>query len=580
MAVTLQQNIQKVMGYMNSGQFSAAAKAAKAAMRKFPAEANFANMVGMATAQGGNPRDAISYFSKALKMRPSDQDMQNNLIQALVMSDQHPKANELIDKLVPKRSDPSPLLQLRAISFVRRGMPHEAIQASSDVIKANPKMALAYTLRGISYTDLGQDADAVADFETAHKLAPNDPDPLANMGLPLSRMGRHDDAMLAVEKALTMRPNHANALHRYAVQLTESGRMPEAIAAYHRLLQVDPLHGEGFSELVKTQSAEENLKLMPALKSALAKVPKKAPAQVFLNLAMGNLLFQQKEHDKAAAYLKTSNKLEAPRRPYDHEAAISEFEHIKALFPVGSDQPENSSHLDPRPIFVIGQPRSGTTLSEMILSAHASVESLGELPFAGRLASAALETNTFDPAGFATEFREALPELPQGTTAFVDKMPANYRYVGFLLQAFPNAKIIHIDRDPRDVALSMWRVNFPSGWMNFSYDLKAMAENANLYRKYMAHWSEVYGDRILTMAYQDIVNDVEAASRKMAAFCDLEWQADMAAPERNTATVRTASVVQVREGVHKKSLGGWRVMEHTLQPFIDGLDPALWPDLK
>ena len=159
-------------------------------------------------------------------------------------------------------------------------------------------------------------------------------------------------------------------------------------------------------------------------------------------------------------------------------------------------------------------------------------------------------------------------------------MPANYRFVGFLLHAFPEARIIHIARDPRDVALSMWRSFFPSAWMNFTFDLKAMAFSANLYKRYMQHWEKLYGDRVLTLNYRDIVSDVEAASQQLADYCGLDWVEEMAAPERNTARVRTASVVQVRQGVHKKSLGGWRAMEGALQPFIDGLDPELWPELE
>lgn len=580
MAVTVQQHAQKVMSLMNAGQFTQAAKAAKTAMKKFPRESNFANTAGMAMAQSGNLREAISLFSKALKVAPGDPGIQDNLIQALVMTDQHAKANELIDKLLPRRANPAQLFHLKASSCARQGNPEDVIEAASKAIEANPNMPLSYNIRGIAYTDLGQDSLAYADFEAAHKLTPNDPDPLANMGIPLSRLDRTDEAMAAVETALKLRPDHVNANHRYAVQLAEVGRVEDAIAQYHKLLEVDPLHGEAYSELVLTQPKERNAELEPALRSAIAKLNKKAPAQAFLNLGLGNLLYQQGDYDQAGKFLAISNALSAQKRPFARDLAEAEFDQIVELFPAGSGIPDTGDTQAPKPIFVIGQPRSGTTLTEMILSAHPKVQSCGELPGAGKTTRSILDgTNTFDAEAFAADYRGLLPDMEADALAFVDKMPANYRFVGFLLNAFPDAGIIHITRDPRDVALSMWRSNFPSGWMNFTFDLEAMAFQANLYQRYMQHWNSLYGDRILNLNYNDIVSDVDAASHQLADQCGLGWVPEMAAPERNKARVRTASVVQVRQGVHKKSVGGWRAMEASLQPFIDALDPELWPEI-
>ncbi|SHK06341.1 Tetratricopeptide (TPR) repeat [Shimia gijangensis] len=580
MAVTHQQHAQKVMSLMNAGQFVQAAKAAKAALKKFPREGNFANAAGMAMAQSGNLREAISFFSKALKITPGDPGVQDNLIQALVMTDQHTKANELIDKLLPRRADPSQLYHLKASSCARQGNPEAVIEAASKAIAASPKMSLSYNIRGIAHTDLGQDELAYADFEIAHELTPADPDPLANMGIPLSRLDRTDEAMVAIETALTLRPDHINANHRYAVQLAEVGRVEDAIAQYHKLLEIDPLHGEAYSELVLTQSKDRNAELEPKLRTAIAKSPKKAPVQIYLNLGMGNLLYQQGNFEQAGRFLAASNALSAQMRPYDRTVAEAEFDRIVSMFPAGDLAPETGDIDAPQPIFVLGQPRSGTTLTEMILTSHPDVQSCGELPGVGKITLPIVEgQETFDAATFAREYRQRLPKMDPGTLAFVDKMPANYRFIGFLLHAFPNAGIVHIARDPRDVALSMWRSHFPSGWLNFTFELKAMAFNANLYQRYMQHWNTLYGDRILTLNYRDIVSDVEAASHQLAEQCGVDWIPEMASPERNKAKVRTASVVQVRQGVHKKSLGGWRAMEPSLRPFIDALDRDLWPDL-
>ncbi len=580
MAVTVQQHAQKIMGLMNSGSFKAAAKAAKGAMKAFPHEANFVNLAASAMAQSGDGRAAITMFSKALKMRPGDVEIQNNLIQALIQTGQHVKAQELIAKLLPKRADPSALWFFKGASLSQSGDSKGAIAALTKAIEANPKHAMAYNLRGIAHATENDEQSAIADFRRAHELNPRDPDPLANIGLPLARTGDPDAALAAVEKALAINPNHVNALHRQAILLAEEGRIEDAIAAYTYLLTIDPLHAEGYAELAAMQSREENRALLPDILTAHKKLPPRSPLQADLTRAVGNIHFQLGDYGKAATALARFNDWNAKLRPYDSGAEAAECDRILAAFPLGAPLPAGGDRDTPTPIFVLGQPRSGTTLSEMILTAHPQVQSCGELDMARRLV-AALEENgeAFDPAAFAAGFRADMPPVAAQARAFVDKMPLNYRYIGYLLAAFPEAPILHIARDPRDVALSMWRSYFPAGGMAFTFDQRAMAKSANTYRRYMAHWEALAPDRILTLDYGEIVSDLPAAARRMADFCGLDWHDAMAAPEKNTAAVRTASVVQVRQGVHKRSLGGWRRMEDALGPFLNELDPALWPDL-
>jgi hypothetical protein len=169
--------------------------------------------------------------------------------------------------------------------------------------------------------------------------------------------------------------------------------------------------------------------------------------------------------------------------------------------------------------------------------------------------------------------------MPESTRAFVDKMPANYRLIGYLATALPEARFVHLLRDPRDVALSIWRTHFPAAAMGFTADLEAIAQMANLYRRYMAHWQALFPERILDVPYAELVQDIEGWSRRLAEHCGLDWVPEMAAPEKNPGAVRTASVNQVRQGVHSRSVGAWRKHAEALAPFVAALDPALWPEL-
>ena len=279
-----------------------------------------------------------------------------------------------------------------------------------------------------------------------------------------------------------------------------------------------------------------------------------------------------------AQQLKLANRAEADRHRYDARRADTAFADLTGLDIATLPQ---AAPEDPVPVFVLGLPRSGTSLLEQVLTASAPVFGCGE--FVGGEAVEALARKQgyahFPAAEAAALYRSKLPEMPAGTTHFVDKLPGNYKHLGLLAAAFPNARFLQLDRDPRDVALSMWRAYLSAPALSYVYDQTAMAHEVNLYQRYMAHWKSALADRILTVPYEQLVTDIEAVGQDAAAFCGIRWTADMATPETNRAIVRTASALQVREKVHAQSVGLWRTQEKALAEFTAHLDPALWPGL-
>ncbi|MBV1927088.1 MAG: sulfotransferase, partial [Rhodobacteraceae bacterium] len=234
----------------------------------------------------------------------------------------------------------------------------------------------------------------------------------------------------------------------------------------------------------------------------------------------------------------------------------------------------------PKPVFVIGQPRSGTTLMELMISAHPDVIGLGEYGAIEEVAISALNKGVSDPSQHAKAYRSELPTNVEHFKMMVDKMPGNYMYLGFLVEAFPESKFIHIERDPREVALSMWKTHLAGSLTSYTSDFSWMAHAANLYRRYMLHWETLYPSKILTVHYRDIVGDTENKLREIAEFCELDWHDSMLKPEQNKKTVQTASVVQVRQKVHTESLGSWEQHADLLRPFTENLDADLWPEIK
>ncbi|MFP4328037.1 MAG: sulfotransferase [Paracoccaceae bacterium] len=583
MATDPRAEAQKISALLQAGQFRAAHKAAKGAMKRFPKEAFFANLAGVALVQSGDSRGAVACFQKAVKLNPGFAEAARNLGQALVETGRTDAAVTLAERLVVKWPRDPAIWQLRAVSAYGAGDAQGAEDAAARAIELDPGDAEPRLLRGSVRLERGDARAALEDFEAARSRAPADPEIPLRISHALVALGRDVAALEAIDGALKAAPAHPDLLHRRALLLNEAGARAAALEGYRRLLQVVPGHPEALRALVSLQDREENAALLPEIQAALKAAPGTGPARLHLAHAAARIHDQQDEREAAARLWAEANAADARARPHDFAHAEAQCERILAAFPENAAPVESPPVEEPAPIFVLGMMRSGTTLTEQILAAHPAIHGAGELSAAARLLVPQTEAGApFDAeaaAAFARDWRASLPALPDGIVAFVDKMPANYRLIGYLLTAFPNARIVHLSRDPREVAFSIWREHFPGAALTFTADLRAIAQMANLHQRYMAHWHRVFPGQILDLPYARLVQDIEGESRRLAAHVGVAWDPAMARPERNMGAVRTASVNQVREGVHTRSLGSWRRYETMLEPFIAALDPALWPEL-
>ncbi len=563
----------RIMGQLNGGQFKSAFKTAKGAAKAYPSEAFFPNLAGMALAQSGDEREAVQWFRKAFRLSPHSPNIQDNLLQALINTGQGKIARDLIEKILPKRADSSALLFFDGLSRMREGDLQAAEAQLDHAIAADPQNASALNLRGVVRFELGREPLALADYRAALAITPNAADTLSNMSQVLGRLHRADEGLEAVQKAVAQNPQHAIALERLAVMLNESGRKEDAKSTYRRLLNLIPAHADALLAMALLHDEEERPALFAEIGAAKKSYRKGSTEAGLLDFATAHLLLKLGDLAGSDAAFAAGNLAFAKpgKVAVDQAEALSKqvFEQYSASSPEA--EPSN-----PRPVFVLGLPRSGTTLVEQMLSADSKVFGAGELPYVGRIIR--METAP-DASEMASLYRASLPQMPPQTVAFIDKMPANFMFIGPILSAFPNAKVLHIRRDPRDVALSMWRTWFSAPAMAFTCDQAQTARYLNLYARCMAHWNSLFSDRIIQFDYEDIVANPLEQSKRLATAAGLDWSAEMATPEQNTAQVLTASVNQVREGVHVRSVGGWRAHRQALQTVIDGLDPALWPDL-
>ena len=249
----------------------------------------------------------------------------------------------------------------------------------------------------------------------------------------------------------------------------------------------------------------------------------------------------------------------------------------------------------PEPIFILGMPRTGTTLVERILASHSDVFAAGELNnFAAQLMSMLRSQNTnnrisrvelvqasatLDFAALGKAYLQSTRPFTGHTTRFIDKMPLNYLYVGLIHMALPNAKIINLHRDPMDTCYAVYKQLFVDAYP-FSYDLEELAKYYVAYHQLMQHWNTVLPGVIHTVKYEDVVNDLEGESRLLVDYCGLEWQEQCLNFHENKEASTTASTAQIRRPVYQSSIGKWRNYETQLQPMVEilrqaGIDPNI-----
>lgn len=577
--MTFQDDIQDAKKYLQQGNYKRSLKAAVSAAKKSPRSAIAPNIAGIAASATGRPNDAIKFFQKALKLRPDFADAKKNLAQTFILIGGAKKAAVLLEKLAEETPNDWKAWFLKSQTELILGYERKALTSADKALAIGPSAATVHHLRSSINLRLGHIKDAIIDLENALQINPTDVVALTNLSLPLARQARSQEALDVVRKAVALAPTDVAARLRLAAQYVEMGKPDEGVYHYKAVLDIQHDQPAALEQLTHLLPRAEVAALEPKIRAALKKVTKNSENRASLFYALSAVLAAKTEGVEADKMRALANAEMARLNPYSAEADAAVTGAILARF-TAPLKPDHVVMAACKPIFVIGLPRSGTTLVEAILGAHPNVVPLGERGTAGFLLRDIIEQNlpfTTDAAAeLVKEDQRLLPNLPTSAVAYVDKMPENYRLVGFLKMAYPNSRIISLRRDPRDIALSMWKSHFSGSVLSYTYNWDWMAAKFNLYARSMDHWQSVLPGDILDVRYEDLVADVEGRGRRMAEFCDLEWCGAMARPDLSTEQILTLSATQLRRPVHTGSIGKWRTKTDLLAQFVNGLDAKLW----
>jgi tetratricopeptide (TPR) repeat protein len=435
---------------------------------------------------------------------------------------------------------------------------------------------------------LGQRADAFAAAAAAEKSAPLDAMVCDAAGTLYSYGNDHHRALAAYDQAVSLAPGNAQFLYNRASIRRFLGNLEGAEQDFDQAIALKPLDYEAYKNRadLRTQTRERNH--IPALEALLSAGISDWRGEVQIRYSLAKEYEDLGEYGKSFEHLSRGARRRRDHMRYDAANDLNTVQWIMDAFPAAPSHERTNLGGD-APIFIIGLPRSGTTLVERILGSHSTLFSAGELDcFALSLVDAVrghtgrqrmlrreliAESAKLDFASLGRDYMRRANTATGRSGRFIDKMPLNYLYCGLIRRALPEAKLVHLTRHPMAVCYAMYKTLFKDGYP-FSYDLDEIGRYYLGYRRLMAHWQAIMPGVVYELNYESLIADQPGETRKLLRFCGLEWEDACGQFHQNTAPSTTASAAQVRRPIYNSSIAQWKHYEQQLSGLRAQLEAA------
>lgn len=568
------------------GENEGAAECYRRAIELEPTYAQAHNNLGLVLFQLGQADKAVESFHTALGIDANDPGIHNNLgvvLEAMGRLDDAIPCFRRSLELAPGQVE---VCNNLGAALYAQGAYDEAERHLLEAADINPALANVHFNLSRLYLAQGKPEAAVGAARRAIELNPGHPECFIALATAQRAMGELEESLSSLRAAVALNPTHAMALNDIGVCLLTLGRFEEADASFRRALHAAPRLAIAHENIARTRRYEESDRAKIDYVEALAAEGNQTKeGQAHLHFALGKMLDDIGEYERAMQHFVSANALEHERMRFDAAAVRSFVERSRATFtPAFVEEKRSLGNPSDMPVFIVGMLRSGSTLVEQILASHPGVYAAGELEYfrnvsrdlPGRLGGgqdypdclSALDAETLETVtnGYLEWIRERMGDARR----FTDKNPLNFEHLGFIMLAFPNARVIHCRRDPLDVCLSIYFQHF-SERHDFAYSFADIAEYHRQYEQLMAHWQSVFPGRIHDVGYEDLVANLEAVSRDMIEYLGLEWDEKCLEFHRTVRPVGTASHWQVRQPLYTRSVGHWRHYE----PYLEELRVAI-----
>jgi tetratricopeptide (TPR) repeat protein len=568
----------------------------------------------------GKDDEAIECYKRVVELTPDNPVAHRDLSMALKTVGRREEAEQALDvsfELDPERKD-----LVIAAEHQRAGEFGKAENICRNILRKDPTNVNATRLLGLIAGELGKHRLAARmlrnavklapDFFGAHldlaralleieeleeceavlqrviKMRPNLPQPRSMLGGVYNKMGRFEDGVETYKSALELQPNHAGSMAGLGHSLKTIGRQDESIDIYRDCIKNYPTFGEAYWALANLKTFRFSDDEIAVLEQHVDDDNLADETRVNLNYSLGKAYEDRGDYDLAFERYDQGSKIRRPHESYD--PVHTETVHDQIIETIGAEFIEENSgngNPDGAPIFIVGLPRSGSTLVEQILASHSQVDGTHELPdlprvihtinqqrLQGDVYPKALRHYGKDLAKLGDQYIESTARFRKGSPFFTDKMPNNFASIGLIALILPNAKIVNARRHPLDSCMGSYKQLFYKG-QSFTYDLVELGEYYLEYQRLMDHWHEILPGKVLDVQYEDMVADQENQTRRLIEHCGLPWEDGCLRFYETDRAVITASSEQVRQPIYSKSVNSWRRFESHLGPLIEVLEPLL-----
>ena len=520
----------------------------------------------------GEPKKAIFAFNKAIDIKPDYADAHHNLGVIFNEQDKIQEATTSYGKALAIKSDSAATYYNLGNIFQKQAKLEDAKEAYNNAIKIKPEYAEAYNNLGTVFYAQGKLEKALEAYRKSLDIRPDYAEALNNMGTSLLGQGRIDAALDAYHKVLTLNPSDPDTLNNIGNALKDQGDLEAAIKFYNKAITVKPYFPEVHRNLSSLIDYKPNDPQINMIEVFLERDDLSDADRCSLSFTFAKMKEDLGETKAAYTHYVSGGKLRKKLLGYDLMQDQNLFNSIKKT---GLELKEFNFSFDTEtiktPIFILGMLRSGTTLVEQIISSHTKVCAAGELPFISQLGGEIITGQQYITAeslsGIRTAYLGELSEITNAHHFITDKMPHNFLYIGLIKKVFPDAKIIHVKRDPSATCWSNFKNYFPANGLGYSYNLNDTVGYYKLYKELMDFWDKNYCTNIYHLDYEKLTENLEIESRNLINYLGISWEEACMVPHKNKRSVRTASQQQVRKKVYRGSSEEWRKFE----PFLDGV---------
>jgi tetratricopeptide (TPR) repeat protein len=553
---------------------AAAARIRQAIAINRTAPAYHSNLATILQAQG-ELDEAVACCERALALKPDWAEVHSNLGNILQAQGKLDQAVACQERALALKPDFAEACSNLGNARQAQGMLDDAVAWYERALALKPDYADAHNNLGMALAALDRIDDAVAHYERALVLQPDFANAHNNLGSALEKQDRRDDAMAHYERALALRPDHASAHNNLGNIFKERGKFDDAMAHYGRAITIRPDYAEAHFNRAEIKSFEPGHAEFAALEALAGSDNLSADKALYIHFALAKALEDIGDYGRAFEHLREGNALKRRQLNYEETGVLKLFQRISTVFNSSIfDRFAGQGDLSSLPVFVVGMPRSGSTLIEQILASHPQIHGAGELTALEKMT----DGNQFPEyvphldggalRQFGQSYLARLPAIEDAKIQIVDKLSGNFLRIGLIRLILPNARIIHSMRHPVDTCVSCYSKLFTSG-LYFSYDLAELGRYYRSYSELMAHWRSVLPPgAMLEVSYEDIVEDLEGQARRLTDYCGLPWDDRCISFHTTRRPVKTASAVQVRKPLFRSSLQRWRGYESGLAPLL------------